>query len=573
MGIDGDHAVEDIFNDGIDPSFRAIQLVELPPNEDAAASDGAASETSEPAAESSSDAGDSSTGASSEEPGSETPVEAKADDSNAKAGLPTDTAADAPTSPPAPVASQPPVAKDAAAGKTGAQGVSPILSDTRDVDYYDKRAAEILKEDSNARIVTDHPLIKAHPDKFVVVCEAGCRNNGGPAIVSIRSMAKAAAETNDTNDKIGTISCVGGCRNGPTIAATGFDGAPAMAAVAGEWLTAKSPDAAKTSTDKAVASSGNGSGDWMARINTERSSVAEAAPEKPAVAAEPAKTAAAMKSAEAPTAKAPEAPAAPVASAPATAEKVAEEASKTFTKVLNGGANKPAPVAAEAATDTMKTAETAPAATAPEAKPTEAAEAKPTEAVEVKPAEAAAAKPAEAVEAKPADVAEATPAPVAMAKPVETKVADLGSSNDAAKPTVQPGDKVVSVASEDAEVNAAMAKARSSLPEFWTSFEKPGTGEGDFALKVAVTDAGKVEHFWLTKITRNGGELSGVISNEPQMVRSVKIGETYKFAADKISDWTFKRNGKLVGNETMRALLGRMPAEQATAYRSMYETP
>jgi uncharacterized protein YegJ (DUF2314 family) len=35
----------------------------------------------------------------------------------------------------------------------------------------------------------------------------------------------------------------------------------------------------------------------------------------------------------------------------------------------------------------------------------------------------------------------------------------------------------------------------------------------------------------------------------------------------------FMRNGKLVGNETMRPLLKRMPKEQADRYRAMYETP
>ncbi len=134
-------------------------------------------------------------------------------------------------------------------------------------------------------------------------------------------------------------------------------------------------------------------------------------------------------------------------------------------------------------------------------------------------------------------------------------------------------DKVMSVLSEDEEMNAAIAKARSSLADFWKSYETPGASEGDFALKVAIPDNGVTEHFWLTRIQRDGDKLSGVVSNQPQSVKSVKLGQTYEFTADMISDWTFKRNGKLVGNETMRVLLPRMPAEQAAAYRAMYETP
>jgi uncharacterized protein YegJ (DUF2314 family) len=132
---------------------------------------------------------------------------------------------------------------------------------------------------------------------------------------------------------------------------------------------------------------------------------------------------------------------------------------------------------------------------------------------------------------------------------------------------------VVSVLSEDKEMNAAIKKARTSLDVFWKSYETPGPGEADFALKVAISGNGSTEHFWLTRIQRDGEKLSGLISNQPQSVKAVKMGQRFSFTTDMISDWTFKRNGKLVGNETMRVLLPRMPEEQAAVYRQMYETP
>jgi uncharacterized protein YegJ (DUF2314 family) len=92
-------------------------------------------------------------------------------------------------------------------------------------------------------------------------------------------------------------------------------------------------------------------------------------------------------------------------------------------------------------------------------------------------------------------------------------------------------------------------------------------------LKVAISANGNTEHFWLTRIKREGEKYSGLISNQPQSVKTVKMGQRYEFTADMVSDWTFKRNGKLVGNETMRVLLPRMPEEQAAVYRQMYETP
>jgi uncharacterized protein YegJ (DUF2314 family) len=206
------------------------------------------------------------------------------------------------------------------------------------------------------------------------------------------------------------------------------------------------------------------------------------------------------------------------------------------------------------------------------------------------PAASADAKPATppSAEAKPAagstslfkDSAKvAAPAPAAAATPIakdETKVAALtppAVDKPAAAVPAKPKDGVISVLSEDKDMNAAIQKARGSLSSFWKSYDAPGAGEADHALKVAVAGNGTTEHFWLTRIERKDGKISGVISNQPQSVKTVKVGQRYEFTEDMISDWTFKRNGKLVGNETMRVLLPRMPEEQAAVYRKMYETP
>lgn len=125
----------------------------------------------------------------------------------------------------------------------------------------------------------------------------------------------------------------------------------------------------------------------------------------------------------------------------------------------------------------------------------------------------------------------------------------------------------------DPDMAAAITKARANLPTFWKAFEHPGAGEEGFALKVAIQDGDDVEHFWLMNIARDGDKLSGTINNEPGVVRNVRNGGRHAFTAAQISDWLFMRNGKMVGNETMRPLLKRMPKAQADGYRAMYETP
>lgn len=134
-------------------------------------------------------------------------------------------------------------------------------------------------------------------------------------------------------------------------------------------------------------------------------------------------------------------------------------------------------------------------------------------------------------------------------------------------------DTVISVPSGDAEMNSAISRARASLPEFWAALEAQAAGTEGFALKVAIRDGSATEHFWLNRISRDGDSLTGIIANEPQTVKTVSMGERHSFAAEAISDWMFMRNGKIVGNQTLRPLLKRMPKEQADYYRSLLETP
>jgi major membrane immunogen (membrane-anchored lipoprotein) len=70
-------------------------------------------------------------------------------------------------------------------------------------------------------------------------------------------------------------------------------------------------------------------------------------------------------------------------------------------------------------------------------------------------------------------------------------------------------DKVVGVGDEDPEMVAAIAKARSTLPQFWQAFEKRDRGETNFSLKIRITDNKRIEHFWVTDIERQDGKVMG----------------------------------------------------------------
>jgi uncharacterized protein YegJ (DUF2314 family) len=134
--------------------------------------------------------------------------------------------------------------------------------------------------------------------------------------------------------------------------------------------------------------------------------------------------------------------------------------------------------------------------------------------------------------------------------------------------------KVITRPAQDVAIDAAIAKARANIATFWASMEKPKPEERGFSLKVKMAiDGGNFEHIWVREIARKGDEITARLANDPQNLPKLRSGSTITFKDADISDWLFMRNGKMVGNETMRPLLADMPADVAAKYRAMLETP
>ncbi|MFT3880110.1 MAG: DUF2314 domain-containing protein [Gemmatales bacterium] len=133
-----------------------------------------------------------------------------------------------------------------------------------------------------------------------------------------------------------------------------------------------------------------------------------------------------------------------------------------------------------------------------------------------------------------------------------------------------PADKVTYVADDDPRMNAAMEKARASVKTFTAALKSPRAGQTAFSIKMAFTDGGNTEHMWLTPVTFDGTKFTGTINNEPEKVNSVKMGQKVTVAPDKLSDWMYIDNRKLVGGETLRVLRAAMsPAERTDFDKSL----
>src|SRR5215468_2529156 len=77
---------------------------------------------------------------------------------------------------------------------------------------------------------------------------------------------------------------------------------------------------------------------------------------------------------------------------------------------------------------------------------------------------------------------------------------------------------IVDVPSSSAEMAAAIARARASLPAFWASYEAPKPSETGHSLKVRFpTPRNDGEHIWIGDVKKlGGGFYSGRLANAPR---------------------------------------------------------
>lgn len=132
-----------------------------------------------------------------------------------------------------------------------------------------------------------------------------------------------------------------------------------------------------------------------------------------------------------------------------------------------------------------------------------------------------------------------------------------------------PPVRTVAVASGDEAMEAAVATARAHLPLFWEVFGRRDRDESGFSLKARIADDNGVEYFWLTDIERRDGRILGRINNDPTVVTIVKLGDKVEVPEEIITDWLYLREGKMVGNYTLRVLFDYMPPDEVSRYRQI----
>lgn len=125
-------------------------------------------------------------------------------------------------------------------------------------------------------------------------------------------------------------------------------------------------------------------------------------------------------------------------------------------------------------------------------------------------------------------------------------------------------DKIVNVSSDDREMNAAIAEAQRTLPEFLKIVERPPADVRDISFKYPLRGW---EHIWVGNVTRKGDTLIGELENEPAE-KGYRLGQQVEVPLSQVSDWAYRgANGVMRGHRTTRVLLARLPSEEAEQIR------
>ena len=133
-------------------------------------------------------------------------------------------------------------------------------------------------------------------------------------------------------------------------------------------------------------------------------------------------------------------------------------------------------------------------------------------------------------------------------------------------------DEVVDMPSTDPAMAAAFRKARATLEGFLAIAKNPSPNLTTLALKVRVRELASNEYFWVTPFRVEGEGFSGILNNEPRVVRNVKMGQTLRFKSSDVVDWMYYDTAqkRMYGNFTACALLTREPPKERAKAKEQY---
>lgn len=148
-----------------------------------------------------------------------------------------------------------------------------------------------------------------------------------------------------------------------------------------------------------------------------------------------------------------------------------------------------------------------------------------------------------------------------------------GGADTAPRREADDEQRLLTVTAEDAEMNAAIARARATAPELLSRLRNPPPGMNYLGVKVRVGDGDRREHIWLYDVREEGGAIVGRLTEDAVYYKQIRQGDTVRVSPGEISDWMTVENGHACGGFTARVMQPEMSAEERAAYLREMEIP
>jgi uncharacterized protein YegJ (DUF2314 family) len=124
----------------------------------------------------------------------------------------------------------------------------------------------------------------------------------------------------------------------------------------------------------------------------------------------------------------------------------------------------------------------------------------------------------------------------------------------------------------DPEIQAAIDKARVTLPEFLRALQNPAPNQRQFMVrKIFPAKDSKQQILWITDLTYDGKLLRGrVDDNTSQPGSGIPNDGRVSFPPAEIADWMYNEDGKAVGGFMLRVLKSRMTPEEWAPFERQF---
>jgi uncharacterized protein YegJ (DUF2314 family) len=129
---------------------------------------------------------------------------------------------------------------------------------------------------------------------------------------------------------------------------------------------------------------------------------------------------------------------------------------------------------------------------------------------------------------------------------------------------------IVNVKDDDAEMNAAIARARATADELAARLRRPPPAQSYLGVKVQLGDEDSGEHIWLYDVRLEGDRIVGRLLEDAEYYPRYHRGDVIRVLPAEISDWMTVEGGRVCGGFTARVLIPRLtPGERKQYLQSM----